>query len=220
MAIGTGFTDDDETLGFTAHELAYLVGLVPGARADLARQRLGIPDGEPAAAERMLAGASTLMVRGLADVLDEEKIVPDGAAALVAIALNESIGWCEVAFLEEDDGEAAFVAVAAQFSVVLAPRALGISEVRFIEHNGRGPGEVIAGILLAYLQSKTPGAAYVSIVSSTGEQVAAIAARRLVGGEFEFSRDEGEGERWSVPDADTARPRLAAEISDGLDRAS
>lgn len=179
---------DDNVIAFTAHELGYLLGLVKGEPSTRAISLLGIPTPEYED-EFVLAGAATLLVRGLAFVDANESLVPDDAAALIAELLSSDSSWIEVALLSEGASEAAFFIVSDLAAVVLSPRYLGIYEARFMKpETSRGAG--LVAILFAFLQASAPAVAYVSGVVGVRSELS-LALRLFPDGSFELSLGEG-----------------------------
>jgi len=206
------YDENDSVFALTAHEMAYLLALVDNEESATAKRILGIPTPENNNAF-LLAGAATLLARRLAFVTEDELVVPNEAAALVAQILTNPSSWIELALMSEPETEAAYVAIGSGATVVLSPRFLGMFEVRFIRPEQSG-GRGIADILLAFLESHVPAVTYARIVVGPEDDIA-LAVRLLQDGTLELSRDEGKD--LDSGTVGTDRERIAARIADIID---
>ena len=210
------YDENDVVIAFTAHELAYLLELVQNEESATAKRILGLPTPENNNAF-LLAGAATLLARRLAFVTEDELVVPNEAAALVAQIMTNPSNWIELALMSEPETEAVYVVVGSGATAVLSPRFLGMFEVRFIRPEQSG-GSGIADIFLAFLESHAPAVAYARVVVGPESDIA-LAVRLLEDGTLELSRDEGKELESGTIANDRARivSRIASIIDEGID---
>lgn len=183
----TGPADAQQSwTSLTTHELFFLLSLGDGPLNELSRRRLGIGTAVADSADMQLAGASTLLVRGLAK-LGEAAVEPIEACAVVSWALSTAHTWWEVGVTAGENADALLVLTNDDVAVVFAPATLGIFQFALVD-----PGAAAAEAARAFT---------FSVLDSQSE--VAVAARRV---EVDAEESLGvlrDGARWRV-----ARPLL------------
>ena len=214
VANATALTDQ-EVLTFTGHELAFLLAMAPGDGTERTRGILQLAlsdDGDGLLA----AGAATLLVRELATINAQGLVQPGETAGLVGLTLSSLGAWIEIALLSDSETDAAFVLFTPTISVAITPRAVGTFEFRFIRP-GVSPGAATAALLFAFLEARSPAAAYARLVA--GGNDVALALRLLPDGTLEYSRDEGADltSGTLAHDRDRIRDLAQSALDDGVD---
>ncbi|WP_150117176.1 hypothetical protein [Arthrobacter sp. ERGS1:01] len=90
----TGPATDNSQVALTAHEILTLLSLNIGPSATASRELFRLPD-RADDAELMEMGMSTLLVRGLG-VLEDEEFSPSGPAFGIAASLTTAVEWIEL----------------------------------------------------------------------------------------------------------------------------
>jgi hypothetical protein len=151
----------------TTHELYYLLSLGEGPSNELGRRRLGIGDERTPSDDMALAGASTLLVRGLAK-LGEASVEPMDGCALLSWVLSTAHTWYEVGVTAGENANALLVLTNDEAGAALAPSTLGIFQFALLD-----PGSASVGAALAFTSS----------VLDAGPQVAVSVRRITMGGQ-------------------------------------
>lgn len=145
----------------TTHELCYLLSLGDGPLNQLSRRRLGIGADVVDSADMELAGASTLLVRGLAK-LGEATVEPVEGCAVLSWALSTAYTWWEVGVTAGESADALLVLTNDDVAAALAPSTLGIFQFALLD-----PGEAAASAARAFVKT------------ALGKAQVAVAARRV-----------------------------------------
>jgi hypothetical protein len=177
---GPGDTQQAWT-ALTTHELYYLLSIGDGQLNDLSRRRLGIGAGPIGSDDMELAGASTLLVRGLAK-LGDHTVEPIEGCAVLSWALSTAHTWWEVGVTAGDNADALLVLSNDDVAAAFAPATLGIFQFALLD-----PGAAAAGAARAFVAS----------VLTTHPSVA-VAVRRITVDSEESVGILHEKDRWQL----------------------
>ena len=167
-------SDIDNWVSLTSHELRYLLSLGEGRANAVSRARLGIPV-DDSESDVTLAGRSTLLVRGLAKMVDEG-VEPVDLAAMVAWLLSTSHTWFEVGVTIGKVADALLILANDDVAAVMAPQAMGIFRAALIDA-GSKPAEIAVSFAREVLEGNAEASASARAFGVNGELSAGVSRR-------------------------------------------
>jgi hypothetical protein len=84
--------DQKSDIGFSVHELQYLLSIAPGESADRSADVLNVGP-VPVVDETILIGGASLLSSGRLEITDDGSFRPNGAALIVAFILSTANRW-------------------------------------------------------------------------------------------------------------------------------
>lgn len=167
----TGSTPAVEPIGITAHELRYLFSLESTDVARSNMRRFVLPDAGDES-DVIGAGASTLLVRGLATVTDGRLVLGE-IAGLIGYVITHATAWTEIALLSAEVTDGALILTSDDVSLLFTPRSLAIFEAVALRP-GSQVRDTVLPLARAFLGESTDRIAVVRTSAGSGERSAAV----------------------------------------------
>lgn len=148
--------DQVPDIGFSVHELQYLLSIAPGEIADKSAQVFNVGP-VPAVDETILIGGAALLARGQLEFREGGEFQPVDAALIVAYMLTNATRWTTITGATEDAADLGVYVESPSGGVLAQPRTLGTWWFVLLDPDSV-PGEiVIASVLGMAEQGATTG---------------------------------------------------------------
>ncbi|MBS1907167.1 MAG: hypothetical protein JST33_11505 [Actinobacteria bacterium] len=170
-------TDNDapDWVGFGYSEIAFLLSQMDGPAIEKAR---GCFDFQPSvfSDEVRGAGLSSLFARSLVVHQDDDVLVPDREAALLAVGIAGARLWSRIAFLGEGEvvADSALMIAGEEITLLLQPRNFG-SWVMMVRSPDLSNGHAVMALAESFLEVHPAGTVLVTAETGAGERAALFA---------------------------------------------
>lgn len=174
-AVTPDTTEQMTDIGFSVHELQYLLSISPGESSDRSADLLNVGP-VPSIDETILVGGASLLSSGRLEMLDDGAFRPTGAALIVAFILTTANRWH---FITSAAGEAvdAGVFIESPSGGVLAqPRTLGTWWFVLLDPAAQ-PGQVLVDTVVGLAESGQHSG--VTLRTATSSDDRTFSVRRL-----------------------------------------
>lgn len=129
-------------IGFSVHELQYLLGISPGESADRSAELLNVGP-VPIVDETILVGGASLLSSGRLEMLGDGSFRPTDAALIVAFVLTTAHRWTVITGATEDSVDLGVFIESPSGGVLAQPRTLGTWWFVLLDPTA-APGQVLA----------------------------------------------------------------------------
>jgi hypothetical protein len=134
-------SDEVPDIGFSVHELHYLLSISPGESADRSAELLNVAP-VPSVDESILIGGASLLTSGRLEVLDDGSFAPRDAALIVAFILTTADRWTLITGATDTAVDLGVFIESPSGAVLAQPRTLGTWWFVLLDPSAE-PGEVL-----------------------------------------------------------------------------
>jgi hypothetical protein len=117
-------TDQMNDIGFSVHELQYLLSIAPGDSADRSAELLNVGP-VPSVDETILVGGASLLSSARLEISDDGSFRPLGAALIVAFILSSANRWTFITGGTDESVDAGVFVESPSGGLLAQPRTLG-----------------------------------------------------------------------------------------------
>jgi len=167
--------DHTTDIGFSVHELQYLLSIAPGEGADRSADLLNVGP-VPSVDETILVGGASLLSSGRLEVTEDGSFRPTGAALIVAFILTSSNRWHFITGGADDSIDAGVFVESPSGGVLAQPRTLGTWWFVLLDP-AAAPAQVLVDTVIGMAESGERAA--VTLRSATTADDNTFSVRRL-----------------------------------------
>lgn len=202
----------------TTHELLYILSSNATDAANTTREHLRLGDAVKHGTPMYAAGATTLVVRGMAEQRGDRLLLRHDMHAFAALLTNAD-RWVEIGLLGQVTAEGALVVSAGTSAATLAANDLGMFTATTLEGSD-AVGPHVVQMVRAFLAEHEPGGASIRVTDHLGERRCVV--HHGEDGRWQYgtdpANDDGTLTAHDIDESDVDALVASVSVGTGLDR--